>query len=155
MSSDGMIDDTDRKILRLLQLDGRMSVAALADQLGLSEAPCWRRVKRLMATGYIENTVARLNRRQLGYGVLAFVFVKFATHDVEMARQFEQSVNGIESILSCHNVTGEADYILQVVAKDLDDYGEFTMILRNLPGVTAINSALTLRETKLNGPLPV
>ncbi|CAN0624751.1 Lrp/AsnC family transcriptional regulator, leucine-responsive regulatory protein [Burkholderia multivorans] len=150
------LDKTDRAILAALQLDGRMPIARLADTVGLSETPCARRLKRLENDGYIERYRAQLSRKALGFGVVAFVLVRFAVHDRGVANRFEREVLGIERILSCHNVSGTADYLLQVVANDLDDYGTFLReSLRVLPGVTSIESALSLREVKREAGLPI
>ncbi|HMV19379.1 MAG TPA: Lrp/AsnC family transcriptional regulator [Zoogloea sp.] len=150
------LDEVDRTVLRLLQGDGRMSNARLAETLSLSETPCWRRLRRLEAEGFIEGYQARLSRRKLGYGVLAFVQVTLGDHAGEAPLQFERQVAGLPQILSCHNVTGDCDYLLQVVAEDLDAYGLFVRDrLRTLPGVTAIRSSLSLREVKASSALPV
>lgn len=117
------LDKTDRAILAALQRDGRMPIARLADTVGLSETPCARRLKRLESDGYIERYRAQLSRKALGFGVVAFVLVRFAVHDRDVANRFEREILAIERILSCHNVSGTADYLLQVVARDLDDYG--------------------------------
>ncbi len=154
-SSVERLDELDRAILERLQLDGRASNSRLAEEVGLSETPCWRRIKRLETDGIISTYSANLDRRKLGLGVFAFVEVKFSTHDTELSREFESAVESIPQILTCHNVTGEVDYILQVVAKDLDDYGRFTAVLRNLPGVMAIHSILSLREVKKFSGLPL
>src|ERR1700753_1176206 len=150
------LDKTDRAILAALQKDGRMSNARLADTVGLSETPCARRLKRLENDGYIDQYRAVLSRSALGLGVVAFIYVRFAVHDRATATRFEREVLAIPRILSCHNVSGSADYILQVVARDLDDYGTFMRDqLRSLPGVTSVESSLSLREVKANGGLPV
>lgn len=150
------LDKVDRAILAALQNDGRMSNARLADIVGLSETPCSRRLKRLENDGYIEQYRAMLSRSALGYGVVAFVYVRFAVHDRAVATRFEREVLAIPRILSCHNVSGSADYILQIVARDLDDFGSFLRDeLRSLPGVTSLESALSLREVKANGGLPL
>ncbi|MBS6359841.1 Lrp/AsnC family transcriptional regulator [Burkholderia sp.] len=150
------LDKTDRAILAALQRDGRMPIARLADTVGLSETPCARRLKRLESDGYIERYRAQLSRKALGFGVVAFVLVRFAVHDRDVANRFEREILAIERILSCHNVSGTADYLLQVVARDLDDYGTFLReSLRNLPGVTSIESALSLREVKREAEMPL
>ncbi|WP_153102011.1 Lrp/AsnC family transcriptional regulator [Paraburkholderia hayleyella] len=150
------LDKVDRAILSALQSDGRMSNARLAEVVGLSETPCARRLRRLESAGYIERYRAMLSRPALGLGVVAFVYVRFAVHDRAVALRFEREVLGISRILSCHNVSGSADYVLQVVARDLDDYGAFMRDeLRGLPGVTSVESALSLREVKANGSLPL
>jgi DNA-binding Lrp family transcriptional regulator len=150
------LDKTDRAILAALQRDGRMPIARLAETVGLSETPCARRLKRLESDGYIERYRAQLSRKALGFGVVAFVLVRFAVHDREVANRFEREILAIERILSCHNVSGTADYLLQVVAHDLDDYGTFLReSLRVLPGVTSIESALSLREVKREAGMPL
>jgi Lrp/AsnC family transcriptional regulator, leucine-responsive regulatory protein len=150
------LDKTDRAILAALQTDGRMSNAKLAETVGLSETPCARRLKRLENEGYIERYRAMLSRSALGLGVVAFIYVRFAVHDRATANRFEREVQAIPRILSCHNVSGSADYILQVVARDLDDYGRFMRDeLRSLPGVTSVESSLSLREVKPYAALPV
>src|ERR1700742_825217 len=150
------LDKIDLAMLSALQSDGRMWNARLAETVGLSETPCARRLKRLENDGYIDQYRAVLSRSALGYGVVAFVYVRFAVHDRAVATRFEREVQAIARILSCHNVSGSADYVLQVVARDLDDYGAFMRdVLRGLPGVTSVESALSLREVKSPGALPL
>ena len=150
------LDPTDLAILRELQADGRLSNAKLSEKLSLSETPCWRRLKRLEADGFIEGYQANLSRMKLGYGVVAFVQVTLGSHAGEAPLQFEKLVTSMPEILSCHNVTGDCDYMLQIVASDLDAYGVFVRDqLRKLPGVTSIRSNLSLREVKSSSALPV
>lgn len=150
------LDSTDIAILRALQQDGRLTNARLAEQVALSETPCWRRLKRLEADGYIDAYRADLNRRKLGFGVVAFVQITLGDHAGDAPLQFEQRVAAMSEVLSCHNVTGESDYLLQVVAADLDTYGVFVRdTLRRLPGVSAIRSNLSLREIKSSHALPL
>ena len=149
-------DKTDLKILAALQQDGRLTNAKLAGQLSLSETPCWRRLKRLEQEGYIRNYQANLDRRKLGFGVMAFVQISCIDHDESSTRKFEEVVQYSDNVLSCHNTTGEADFLLQVVARDLDDYSAFVEnTLRKLPGVTAIRSNISLREVKSSSRLPL
>ena len=150
-----VIDEIDANLLDELQNEGRISNAALAERIGLSEAPCWRRLKRLESEGIIEGYRAILNRKLLGLGVHAFVHVRVSSHEIDLAGRFEEKVREFDCVLSCHNVTGEVDYILQIVARDLEAYGAFTVVLRNLPGVTAIQSSLCLREIKSTTAVPV
>lgn len=150
------IDRVDAEILARLQKDGRLSNARLASDLGLSETPCWRRLKRLEEAGIIEGYQAVLNRRKLGLGVMAFVQIGCVQHDEKATQAFHQAVLASANVLSCHNTTGEADYLLVVVAKDLDDYSQFVeTVLRFLPGVTSIRSSLSLRELKASNLLPI
>jgi len=150
------LDTTDYALLALVQKDGRISNVKVAEALSLSETPCWRRLKRLEDKGYIDSYQANLNRHRLGFGVLALVQICFANHTDDAPSQFEKSVRSIPEILSCHNVTGEADYFLQIVAKDLVAYERFLRkVLRKLPGVTSIQSSLSLREVKHSTRLPL
>jgi Lrp/AsnC family leucine-responsive transcriptional regulator len=150
------IDRIDRAMLAALQQDGRMPVAKLAERVGLSETPCARRLKRLESEGYIDGYRAVLSRKALQLGVVAFAQVRFSVHDRALSDRFEREIQGIPRIVSCHNISGTADYLLQIIARDLDEYGVFMRdILRTLPGVTAVESMLSLREVKRDSGVPV
>lgn len=133
-----------------------MSNARLAERLKLSETPVWRRLRRLEEDGVITGYQALIDRKKLGIGLLAFVRVTFANHSGEQPFQFEEAIQAIPEILSCHNVSGESDYLLQVVARDLESYGDFvSKVLRKLPGVAEIHSSLSMREIKASNRLPI
>lgn len=150
------LDKTDLALLDKLQQDGRMANTKLAEELALSEASCWRRQKRLEEQGVIEGYQATLNRRKLGIGVMAFVQIVCTQHGEEVTAAFEAVIQGCPYVLGCHNTTGEADFLLIVVARDLDDYSKFVdTVLRKLPGVASIRSNLSLREMKATNRLPV
>jgi Lrp/AsnC family transcriptional regulator, leucine-responsive regulatory protein len=150
------LDRIDRDILSAIQRDGRVPVAKLAERVGLSETPCARRLKRLESEGFIDGYRAMLSRKALGLGVVAFVSVRFSDHDRSVSERFEREIAGIERVVSCHNVSGTADYLLQVVVRDLDEYGTFSRdVLRTLPGVTSVESMLSLREIKRDNGLPI
>ncbi|PRY64809.1 DNA-binding Lrp family transcriptional regulator [Vreelandella songnenensis] len=150
------LDKVDAKLVAHLQIDGRLSIAKLAERLSISEATCWRRHKRLEELGVIEGYQATLNRRALGGSVLAFVQITCTQHDEAATAEFERIIQASSRVLSCHNTTGEADFLLQVIARDLDDYSGFVeQVLRRLPGVSSIRSNLSLREVKATQQLPV
>lgn len=150
------IDAVNAKILSLMQNDGRMTNAKLAERLNMSETPCWRRLKRLEENGIIEGYQANLNRRKLGLGVMAFVQLSCSEHDQKATAEFQRIVEVTPNILSCHNTTGEDDFLLIVVAQDLEDYSAFVdRTLRRLPGVTSIRSNLSLKEMKASSKLPI
>ncbi|SCK24738.1 Lrp/AsnC family transcriptional regulator [Vogesella sp. LIG4] len=150
------LDAADRTILRLLQQDGTLSNPRLAEQLSLSVTPCWRRLKRLEEEGYIKDYQANLDRRKLGLDVLAFVQIRFGVHGSNEPNEFEAAMCAQPQVLSCHKITGDADYLLQVVATSLDAYSEFVEnVLRQMPGVASIHSSLALREVKAGSRLPV
>jgi DNA-binding Lrp family transcriptional regulator len=150
------LDKTDRALLMAIQTDARATNANLAERIGLTETPCARRVKRLEAEGYIEGYRGMLSKRALGIGVTAFALVRFGVHDRKLADQFEREIQALPRIVSCHNVSGSADYLVHVVARDLEDYGAFVRdVLRALPGVTSVESVLSLREVKRDTGLPL
>lgn len=155
-SSKQDIDPTDLTILRLLQDDGTLTNTQLAEHLSLSVTPCWRRLKRLQDEGYITGYQANLNRRKLGLDVLAFVQLRFTVVTDGSVKQFEDIIRVHPAVLSCHKVTGEADYMLQVVAADLDAYSDFVeALLREVPGISMMHSSLAMREIKAVNRFPV
>lgn len=150
------VDKIDRALLLALQKDGRASIANLAEAVSLTETPCARRLKRLEVDGYIESYRTILSRSALKLGVLAFAYVRFGVHSRELSDRFEREIQAIPRIVSCHNVSGSADYLLQIVARDMDDYGVFTHdVLRTLPGVTSVESMFSMREVKRDVGLPL
>lgn len=150
------LDKVDIAISDKLQRDGRLSNVKLAEQLSLSEASCWRKQKRLEQCGVIEGYQAVLNRKKLGLGMMAFVQISCTDHGEEATAKFERIIESAPQVLSCHNTTGEADFLLQVVARDLDSYSRFVeKVLRTLPGVSSIRSNISLRELKTSNRLPV
>lgn len=150
------LDKVDLAILRLLQQDGTLSTPALAERLSLSVTPCWRRLKRLEEDGYIRDYQANLDRRKLGMNVIAFVELSFVAHADEAPNRFEQQIMEYPEILGCHKITGDADYLLQMVTEDLDSYSRFIEeVLRKIAGVYKIQSSLSLREVKSVTRIPV
>ncbi len=150
------LDGVDRAMLRLLQEDGALSNATLGEKLSLSVTPCWRRRKRLEDEHVITGYQANLDRRALGMNVFAFVQVTFNMHSGQDSDHFEDVMRRHDEVTSCHKITGAADYILQVVAADLDAYAEFVeRVLRKQAGVSSIQSSLALREVKFSSRVPV
>lgn len=149
------LDKIDAALVDTLQTDGRLSNAKLAEQLNISEATCWRRHKRLEELGVIEGYQAILNRRKLGASVLTFVQITCTQHSEAATAEFTSIIQACSRVLSCHNTTGEAGFLLQVVARDLDDYSRFVeTVLRKLPGVSSIRSNISLREMQATSQLP-
>jgi DNA-binding Lrp family transcriptional regulator len=150
------LDDTDLAILATVQAEGRIPISKLAESVALSETPCARRLKRLETDGYITGYRAQLDRERMGFGVLAFVQLSVSIHTDEATRAFEDTILGCAEVISCHNVTGRADFLLQVVAPSLTEYGRFIdRVLRKLPEIKSIESSLCLREMKPAGGLPI
>lgn len=150
------LDRTDKALLVALQGNARLTVAELADSVALTTSPCWRRVKILEDSGVITGYQAILSPKALGYGVTAFVSIMMESHSQEMARTFEQQLLEIPQIVACHNVSGRYDFLLEVVAKDLESFGEFTReVLQTLPAVKEIYSSFSFKSVKPLRVMPV
>lgn len=150
------IDQTDRALLKALQDDARLTTSELAQLTQMSQSPCWRRVKRLEEAGLIAGYHARLDRRALGYGVMAFVTISIEGQDEEHSLDFERAVREIPEVVMCHGVSGPEDFVMVVVARDLDDYSALMQQkLRRLPGVKMMRTSFSLQEVKGLDGLPI
>ena len=150
------MDQTDHKILSELQSEGRLSSQALAERVGLSTTPCWRRVKKLEKEGVIAATVAILDPQRVGLEVIAVAEVSLAEHDDDAVREFEAVVAERPEILECHTMSGGHDYHLKVVSKTI---GAYEALLREhiIPcrAVKSVNSSFVLRSNKYTTALPL
>ncbi len=143
------IEPADVRILRALQEDGRLTNQALAETVGLSTSPSWRRVRHLEETGVIQGYRAILDRRAIGLGVLAFIRVKIDSHSAAEAEAFADEVSGLDEVVACYSIAGDADFLLQVVSRDLDAYADFAMsTLRRLPRIKEMQTTFVLKEIK-------
>ena len=111
------IDATDMKILQIVQENGRLSNAEIAEQVSLSPSPCWKRLKRLESSGMIRGYQAMLDRRMLGFGVVAFVNISLDNHTQKVCRAFEAGVMAMPEVIACHNTTGAHDYLVQILSR--------------------------------------
>jgi Lrp/AsnC family leucine-responsive transcriptional regulator len=150
------MDLVDRQMLNILQRDGRISNAALAEQLHLSPSPCLRRLRALESSGVISGYRAELDREKLGLGLTLFVELKVEGHSERNAAAISEAVATIPEVVSAHIVSGAADFLLEVVVKDLRDYERLLFeTLLNLPNVADVRSNFALRAVKTAGPLPL
>ncbi len=150
------IDATDKRLLGLLQKQGRLTNAELADQVNLSPSACHRRVGRLEAAGYIDAYVALLNARKLGRPTTVFVEITLAGQADELLDAFEKAVKRVPDILECHLMAGTADYLLKVVAEDTEDFARIhRQHLARLPGVAQMQSSFALRKVVQTTAIPV
>jgi Lrp/AsnC family transcriptional regulator, leucine-responsive regulatory protein len=150
------LDSLDLNILRELQKDGRLTNVDLANRIGLSPSPCLRRVKRLEAEGVIDGYSARINRRRCGLGMTAFIEVKLERHREEDAERFRKAIRGLPEVVACHIISGEADFLLEVVVADLDQYSEFVLkTLRQIAGIKDMHSSFALETVKSFQSLPL
>ena len=150
------MERVEKDILQALQKHGRMSNVELAERVGLSESPCFRRVRGLEEAGIISGYSARLNQRELGLQVTAFVQVTLDKQDDKKQRAFLAHVEAEEHIVECHALSGSHDYLLKVVARSMDHFSELSMqrILK-FPGVRNIESNFSLLAVKEHGVLPI
>jgi Lrp/AsnC family transcriptional regulator, leucine-responsive regulatory protein len=150
------IDKYDLAILRELQDDARLTNAELAQRVGLSAAPCWRRVRALEAQGYIKGYHAELDRRKIGLGVLAFVRVDTDRATSDATRVLEEAIRRLPEVVACHYISGNGMFELQVVAQDLDAFSRFALnSLMTLPNVKDLHTSFSLGEVKANSALPL
>ena len=150
------LDAVDLKILTLLQQDSSLSTADLAERVGVSQSPCWRRIQRLREDGFIKSTVAVVDRQKLGFMMQIFAQVKMARLSDEARAELVRQINGIPEILECYTVFGEMDVMMKVIAPDVVWYQEFVFsVIMKLPGVQDIRSIVTLVEIKSTTAIPL
>ncbi len=150
------LDAYDLAILQHLQEDGRLTNTELAQRVGLSAAPCWRRVRALEAAGFIRGYRAEIDRHKIGLGVLAFVRLDAAQIDAASMRGPEQAIRARPEITSCHYISGTGTFELQVVAPDLEQFSRFAReVLLHLPNVKDMHTSFSLGEVKAGGALPL
>ncbi|KAA9133527.1 Lrp/AsnC family transcriptional regulator [Marinihelvus fidelis] len=150
------LDAIDRKLLKLLQQDATQSATELADRVGLSQSPCWRRINRLQQDGYVTGKVALLDRHRLGLGVVVFVNIKLSSHGRGLLAEFEEAIVNFPEVVECWTVSGSMDYTLRVVTHDIDAYELFLREkLLQLPHILEAQSSITMTEVKNTTELPL
>ncbi len=150
------IDATDRRILTALQRESARPIAELAAALGLSPSACHRRIKSLEAAGIISGYAARLGRRKLGLSIMANVLITLRSQEASVLEGFEAAVRAAPDILECHLTSGQADYVLRVVARDMDDYDRIHRnCLAALPDVSSMQTTFALRQIKAFSGYPI
>lgn len=151
-----MIDEADRAILTALQVECRRSAQDLADAAGLSPATAWRRLKALEEAGVISACRAILDREKLGFAVIAFVHVTIERQYTKLVSEIERKIRARPEVLDCYATTGDADFTLRVVARDIADYDRFLQtFLLELPEIGQVRSSIALREVKSTTSLPL
>lgn len=150
------LDPYERRILRLLQEDASLSTAAIAEAVGLSPSPCWRRIDRLERDGFIRKRIAVVDRRKVGLRAQVFAQVKLNAHGRANLDEFADAIRDFPEVLECHVLMGSVDFLLRVVAADIEAYERFFFEkLSRLPGVQEINSTVALSEIKSTTAVPV
>jgi Lrp/AsnC family transcriptional regulator len=150
------LDAIDIKILELMQRDASLSTAELAERVGLSQSPCWRRIQRLREEGYIKGVVAIVDPKLMGFNMQIFAQVKMTTLSDEDRAAFHRAINSIPEILDCWTVFGEMDAMIRVLAPDVTWYQDFIFnVILKLPGVVDVRSIVTLSESKSTTAIPL
>jgi len=150
------IDSIDAKILEHLQADASLSVSDIADKIGMTPPPCWRRIRRLREEGILDKQVWLVDPQKVGLGVTVYATVKLVTHDPEATSAFQKAVQVYPQVQECYILLGAIDVLLKVVAKDIEAYEHFFYNhLSLLPGVRAVKSNVMMTEVKKSTQLPV
>lgn len=150
------LDDAERRILRELQRDGGQTIAQLAAKVGLSASPCWRRVDRLEREGVIRGRVALVDRRKVGLNAHIFAQVRLNAHGRANLDEFATAIQGFPEVLDAYVLMGTTDFMLRIVARDIDAYERFFFDkLSRLPGIQEITSTVALSEIKSTSELPI
>lgn len=150
------MDNYDKKILKALQADGRISNKDLADSVSLSQAPCWRRVDAMEKQGLIQSYTAIVNQQLLGLNLTAFAQISLDNHHPGTVEQFDQGIQQWPEILECHATSGEYDYLLKIVTQDMNSYNQliYEKILR-IPSIRSVNTSFSMQQKKRTSQLPI
>lgn len=149
------MDKLDKKILEHLQSDGALTAAELADRVGLSKAPCWRRIRALEEKGIIKQTVALLDARSLNVGTTVFVTVKTANHSQAWFDRFVKAVRDIPEVTEIHRMSGDVDYLMRIVVPDIDAYDAVYKRLIASVEFQDVSASFALETIKYTTALPL
>lgn len=149
-------DETDLKILRILQSEPDININDIGEKVGLSHTPCWRRIRKMQESGLLKGRTWQVDGEKAGLDVVIFVYVRLSIHSAEGLEAFEAATQNIPEILQCYTMSGEFDYLLRVVVPSVRDY-ERTVKgkLLKLPNVGMMNSHFALNEIKNTSRLPI
>jgi Lrp/AsnC family transcriptional regulator len=156
VGSSHKLDSTDKRLLTAVQEDSSRSTNEVAELVGLSQAPCWRRLQKLREQGYIRGEVALLDRRALGWTVQLLVQVQLTAHGRAHVEEFTTEMARHDRVLDCFIMLGSVDAVLRIIARDIADYERFFFdVLSQAPGVREANSMVVLTEVKSTTKLPI
>ena len=156
MNNNETLDETDRKILRILQRNSDLTVKELAAKLHLSTSPTFERQKRLERDGYIERYMAVLNPRKVGNGIMVLCNIRLKQHSQELIQEFMDVVQNLEEITECYNTSGDYDFLIKVYAHDMKSYQQFMLnTLGTINCIGSLHSIFVIDETKNTHGVPV
>ncbi|AEG48986.1 transcriptional regulator, AsnC family [Sphingobium chlorophenolicum L-1] len=149
------LDPVDRRILAILQQDATTPISEIAERVGLSQTPCWKRIKRYEREGLIERRVTILNREKLGLDVTVMVAVRTAQHTDEWLQIFAEGIARIPEVVEFYRMSGEIDYLLKIVARDIADYDRIYRKLIHVAPLHDVSSSFAMQEIKSTTALPL
>jgi Lrp/AsnC family transcriptional regulator len=150
------LDEFDKKILDRLQRDSTIAVAELAEQVGLSQSTCWRRINLLEQAGIIRSRVALLDAKALGLEVTVFANIKLSAHGRRSLSEFEEAITLCPEVVECYTMSGEMDFLLRIVARDIESYERFLReTLLQMPSVQEVHSHIALSQVKHTTMMPL
>ena len=149
------LDKIDRKILRILQAEGRISFTELGERVGLSTTPCWRRINRLQEAGIVRARVALLDRKAVNAGVTVFVAVRTSQHNAQWLARFAKAVASFPEVMDCYRMSGEIDYLIRLALPDIEAYDAFYKRLIAKVELSDVTSMFAMEEIKSTTRLPL
>jgi Lrp/AsnC family transcriptional regulator len=152
---ENVLDPIDLRLLRELQADANLAVSDLAERVGLSQTPCWKRLKRLSDEGFIEKRVALLDREKLDLGLVVFVAVRTSRHDESWLEQFAKGAKALPEVVEFYRMSGETDYLLKVIVRDIAAYDRFYRRLIATAPLADVSSSFAMEQIKCTTALPI
>lgn len=150
------LDRIDRQILALLQADASQPIQQIAEQVGLSVNPCWRRIRQMESAGVIQGRVAVINPEKVGLGLTVYVRVKTREHSADWARRLNEVIAAMPEILECHRIGGDVDYLLKVVVADMAGYDRtYKELIGRLPALADVSALFSMEQLKSATALPI
>ncbi len=150
------LDAMDRRILKMLQFDGKATIKEMANQLNMTNTPVFERVKRLERDGFIKQYTAILDRQKIGLHMVVFCTVSLKVHHADFLERFEQEVTCLEEVVECYHIAGMFDYLLKVVVRDMDVYRQFvSKKLAALENIGKVQSSFVMTEIRHSTALPI
>lgn len=150
------IDGIDRKILEYLQQDAQLPIQSIAERVGLTTNPCWRRIRRMEQEGIIEKRTAVISAEKIGLGITVFVMLKTEQHTRGWLESFKSGIEDISEIVECHRMAGEVDYMLKVLVRDLKHYDKvYQRLIDRVPGLKDVSSTFSMERLKQSASIDV
>ncbi|WP_417768998.1 Lrp/AsnC family transcriptional regulator [Stappia sp.] len=156
MSEKTLLDPSDIRVLQILQRDASLSIAEIAREAGMSQTPCWRRIKKMKEAGVIRQIVAVVDREAVGLGFVAYAFVKLAVPSRDNMETFDRLINRWPEVVICERITGAVDYLIKVVTSDIKAYDDFLRLkLLDNALVSDVQSRIVVSNVKQTVALPL